>query len=82
MIYACEDETGCCTLVKETAGELSQHHHEVASRRMYLAHAITDSSVKRLKYLMNCRILQNSHAFCKMHLQSNFARSSGSLEIT
>lgn len=66
-------EVGCYTLVKETAGELSQHLHEIASWRMYLAHTI-------IVYWQKAKIppeLQNFHVFCKM--QWNFTRSSGSL---
>lgn len=46
MAYAHKDEVGCYTLVKETAGQLSQHPHEAASWRMYLDPAIIDSCQK------------------------------------
>lgn len=46
MVYACKDGVDCCILVKETAGELSQHHHEGTSWRMCLIHVINSSCQK------------------------------------
>lgn len=46
MVCAYKDGVDCCILVKETAGELSQHHHEVMSWRMGLVHAINGSCQK------------------------------------
>lgn len=48
MVYAYKDGAACCILVKETAGELSQHHHEVMPWRwrMCLVHVISGSCQK------------------------------------